>query len=101
MPSLKEVEGRLFRKTPESYKHMTVYGNHELTTFTCVVCGKKGYLSEAYLKSKDRRKHDSDVRPYHASCYNETNGKYRQTESKSRIKLTGRIEATLEHFIME
>lgn len=71
---------------------MTVYGTQELTTFTCVVCKQKGYLSEAYLESRSKRKHHSDVRPFHASCYNETNGKVPRPKETS---------ATLIEFIME
>ena len=92
MTILKKLEGRLYRKVPVEHKHMTVYGYHELTKFTCAICKKEGYLSEAYLESKSKRKHESDVRPYHASCYNATNGRISRKED---------IEATLEFFIME
>ena len=71
---------------------MTVYGSQEFSTFVCVVCKDKGYLSEAYLKSKRDRKHGSDIRPYHASCYNKTNGKTKRVEKST---------ATLFDFIME
>lgn len=92
MTKLKNLDARLFRDVANSYRHMTVYGTQEFTTFTCVVCKQKGYLSEAYLKSKRDRKHGSDIRPYHASCYNETNGK---------IKSTDKSTASLLDFIME
>jgi hypothetical protein len=92
MTKLKNLDARLFRNIPDSHRHMTVYGNQEFTTFTCVVCKEKGYLSEAYLKSKSARKHGSDIRPYHASCYNETNGKVRKKEKST---------ASLFDFIME
>jgi hypothetical protein len=92
MVSLKTLQARLSRKVPDSHKHMTVYGTQELTTFTCVVCMQKGYLSEAYLESKTKRKHNSHVRPFHASCYLETNGKVPRKKEPS---------ATLLNFIME
>lgn len=92
MTKLKNLDARLFRAIPDSHKHMTVYGTQELTRFKCVVCGEMGFLSEAYLQSKSKRKHDSDVRPYHASCYIETNGKVRKVEKST---------ATLFDFIME
>lgn len=76
MSRLKNVIGKLWRKSPEDTKHMTVYGYQELTKFTCKVCNQEGYYSEAYLKSERDRKHDSDIRPYHADCYIKTNGKY-------------------------
>ncbi len=92
MTKLKNLDARLFRNIPDSHRHMTVYGNQEFTTFTCVVCKQRGYLSEAYLKSKRDRKHGSDIRPYHASCYNQTNGRSKRTEKST---------ATLFDFIME
>lgn len=72
---------------------MTVYGSQEFTTFNCKVCGKTGYLGEAYLSSSTSRKHGSHIRPYHASCWNETNGR---TKRKSKEET-----ATLFDFIMD
>jgi hypothetical protein len=76
MAKLKNLVAKLWRESPEHPKHMTIYGHQEVTKFTCVVCKKEGYLSEAYLKSKKQRKHNNDTRPYHADCYIMTNGKY-------------------------
>jgi hypothetical protein len=76
MPKLKNLVAKLWRKSADDHKHMTVYGHRELTKFKCVVCKKDGYLSEAYLKSKRDKKHGNDIRPYHADCYIKTNGKY-------------------------
>lgn len=92
MPKLKNLVARLYRDVPANHKHMTVYGNQEYTTFICLICKKPGFLSEAYLQSKSKRKHNSHVRPYHASCYNETNGKVRKEEKST---------ATVFDFIME
>lgn len=95
MTKLTDLDARLYRATPEEYKHMTIYGHMEMTKFTCAVCKKEGYLSEAYLTSKTKRKHASDVRPYHASCYNETNGRIKpKSESSPAVSL-------IEFFIME
>jgi hypothetical protein len=95
MTKLTDLDARLFRAVPKEHKHMTVYGTMEMTKFICVVCKEPGYLSEAYLESKTKRKHDSDVRPYHASCYSETNGRVRKkSESDPAMSLT-------EFFIME
>ncbi len=95
MVKLKNLDARLHRAIPDSHKHMTVYGTQEFTRFICVVCKEPGFLSEAYLESKSKRKHDSDVRPYHASCYNETNGRVRRkSESQPAVSLS-------DFFIME
>ena len=51
MTKLREVIGKLWRKSPEYPKHMTVYGYETLTKFVCVVCKEEGYLAEAYMKS--------------------------------------------------
>ena len=80
MPKLSGLVARLSRAVPTESKHVTIYGTTEYTTFTCKVCKKKGYLSEAYLESKSKRKSPNQIRPYHASCWNETNGKTRKEE---------------------
>jgi hypothetical protein len=77
----------MWRQSPVDTKHMTLYGHEELTKFTCKVCKKEGYYSETYLKSKPRRKHDSDIREYHADCYIKTNGKYLPKKEKSDASL--------------
>jgi hypothetical protein len=76
MAQLKNVVGKLWRKSPDNPKHMTLFGYQELTKIKCKVCGNYAYLSEAYPKSKSQQKHGSDMRPYHANCYINTNGKY-------------------------
>lgn len=101
MPKLKNLVARLYRAIPDSYRHMTVYGNQEYTTFKCVACGQTGFLSEAYLKSKRDMRHGSDIRPYHASCYNETNGKFTDNPSNKRRGKSKEATATLLDFIME
>jgi hypothetical protein len=87
MAKLKNLVAKLWRKSPEQPKHMTVYGYQEITRFTCVVCKKPGFLSEAFLKSARDRKHDNDTRPYHADCYIKTNGKYLPAKEKSTASL--------------
>ena len=87
MAKLKNLVAKLWRQSPEQPKHMTIYGHQEITKFTCVVCNKQGYLSEAYLKSERDRKHDSDTRPYHADCYIRTNGRYLPAKEKSTASL--------------
>ena len=87
MAKLKNLVAKLWRKSPEQPKHMTLFGHQEITKFTCVVCNEEGFLSEAYLKSEKKRKHDNDVRPYHATCYIKTNGKYRPAKEKSSASL--------------
>jgi len=87
MAKLKDLDAKLWRESPDSYKHMTVYGHQELTKFTCKVCGEVGYLAEAYKESKTKRKHDSHMRPYHASCYIETNGKHKKVKEPSTASL--------------
>jgi hypothetical protein len=87
MAKLKNLVAKLWRQSPDRPKHMTIYGHQELTKFTCVVCKKEGYLSEAYLKSERDRKHSNDTRPYHADCYIQTNGKYLPSKEKSTASL--------------
>jgi hypothetical protein len=87
MVKLKDVVGKLWRKSPEDLKHMTIYGHQELTKFICRVCKKEGILSETYLKSLRDRKHANDFRPYHANCYTQTNGKYLPQKEKSTASL--------------
>lgn len=87
MVKLADLDAKLWRESPESCKHMTVYGKLEMTTFICKVCGETGYLSEAYKESTSKRKNGSDMRPYHASCYIKTNGKYLKDPEKSTASL--------------
>jgi hypothetical protein len=87
MAKLKNLDAKLWRESPDSYKHMTVYGHQEFTKFTCKVCGKDAYLAEAYKESRTKRKHGSHMRPYHAHCYIDTNGKYKKTLEKSTASL--------------
>jgi hypothetical protein len=87
MAKLKDLDAKLWRASPETYKHMTVFGHQELTKFTCKVCGEDGYLAEAYIESKTKRKHDSHIRPYHARCYIDTNGKHVKPLEKSTASL--------------
>ena len=87
MTKLREVVGKLWRKSPEYPKHMTVYGYEILTKFVCVVCKEEGYLAEAYMKSVRDKKHGNDVRPYHADCYIATNGKYLPEKEVSTASL--------------
>ena len=87
MPKLKDLVAKLWRKSPEQPMHMTIFGHQEFTKFTCVVCKKEGYLSEAYLKSSRDRKNPNDARPYHADCYIKTNGKYLPEKEKSTATL--------------
>jgi len=83
MTKLKNLVARLSRKVTEDSKHTTVFGETVYTTFTCKVCKEPGYLSEAYLKSKSQRKHCNDIREYHASCWNISNGKVKKNPDKS------------------
>jgi hypothetical protein len=87
MPKLKDLDAKLWRESPDTYKHMTLFGHQELTKFTCKVCDEVGYLAEAYKESKTKRKHGSHMRPYHARCYIETNGKHTKTNEKSTASL--------------
>ena len=82
MPKLKNLVARLSRKVPSEAKHTTIYGTQEYTTFMCKVCKQKGYVGEAYLESSAKRKHPDQIRPYHATCWNETNGKTRKEEDR-------------------
>lgn len=94
MPKLSGLVARLSRAVPDESKHMTLYGNMEYTTFTCKVCKKKGYVAEAYKESKSKRKHSNQIRPFHATCWNATNGKTRREEDKE-------VSTTLLSFIIE
>lgn len=87
MPKLKDLDAKLWRESPDSYKHMTVYGKTEFTTVKCKVCGEDVYLAEAYKESKSKRKHGSHMRPYHAKCYISTNGKYLPEKEESTASL--------------
>ena len=87
MATLKNTDAKLWRQSPDSYKHMTLYGYQVLTTGLCKVCGESFYLAEGYKKSSEQSKHGSHMRPYHASCYIKTNGKYRKTPEKSTASL--------------
>lgn len=91
MSKLNTVVGKFWRQSPETPRHMTVFGTRELTKFVCLVCKEEGYLSEAYMKSKRDRKSENDVRPYHATCYLKTNGKY--------VKQVVEPVSTLEQFV--
>jgi hypothetical protein len=73
MKSVKQVDGRFWRKSidSEDFWAQTVDGTKTLKQFTCKTCKKKGYYSEAYLDAKRKDK----IRPYHASCWNQYNGK--------------------------
>ena len=92
MKSVKQVDGRFWRKTVESDDAwvQTVEGKKTLRTFTCKTCKKKGYFSEAYLDSKRK----NGIRPYHASCWNQYNGK-----TFSRLVASDEPVATLEFII--
>jgi hypothetical protein len=87
MARLKDLDAKLWRESPDSYKHMTVYGHQEMTKIKCKVCKEDVYLAEAYKESKPKRKHNSHMRPYHASCYVETNGKFKLPLEKSTSSL--------------
>jgi hypothetical protein len=103
MIKLQNLTARLHRETPKEHMHMTLFGKQQLKTFTCVVCGSQGFFSEAYMQSKHRRKHDYDIRPYHAECYIKTNGKFKETPSKLHKIIADDNEprATLERFLVE
>ena len=87
MPKLKNLDAKLWRESPDTYKHMTVFGHQELSKVKCKVCGDDVYLAEAYKESKTKRKHNSHMRPYHAHCYIGTNGKYKKPLEPSTASL--------------
>lgn len=74
-PKLQYLDARLSRAVAPDVKHTNIYGQTEYSKFICENCIKSGYLAEAYLQSKSKRKHENDIRPYHASCWNESNGR--------------------------
>jgi hypothetical protein len=85
-PTLANTVSGISRKPTTRSKHMTLDGTIILTKVVCKICKKPVLLREGYLKSHKQRKHENDIRPYHADCYIATNGKIKQkSESKPAI----------------
>jgi hypothetical protein len=93
MKSIKEIDGRFWRKTTDDVWANTVFGKRELKKFRCKTCREVGYVSEAYLDSKRKDR----IRPYHATCWNAYNGK----TFRSLIPSNDAPSATLDNFYNE
>lgn len=74
-PKIRYLDARVSRAVAPDVKHTSIYSEVVYTTFICKICFELGYYSEAYLESGPRRKHENHIREYHASCYNESNGR--------------------------
>jgi hypothetical protein len=95
MPKLSEVIPRVSRNVVADPKLMTLDGKETLATFICKTCLKTHLLGEAYVPSKRKSKHSSDIRPYCVYCWIDHNGKTHAALKKEPST------SSLEEFIPE
>lgn len=74
MPKLKDVVSSVSRKVVDDAYEDTLFGKR-LKTFVCKVCGETGIHREAYMQSRSKRRFGETIREYHATCWNDFNGK--------------------------
>jgi hypothetical protein len=76
----RDGHGVVWRNVPKEKRANTVFLTTTVLTKQCRKCGKVLPLSDFYLESKSRRKHEDDVRNMCVCCWDLYNGK---TDSKS------------------
>ena len=80
-----EVIGRQFRRVRPDARHMTLFNHTTLTKFNCRNCKQEFLISEAYMESASKRKHNEQIRQFCTTCWSLTYGKINKKESSDAL----------------